>query len=83
MAYCLAKSGDVEQAHVLVNEGLAESRTVTEEIRGRYYLGSIYVSEKKYMEALAQFQFCERHEEESDISYEHLMDAPFPMCTKN
>lgn len=75
MAYCLAKCGYVEQAHALVKEGLAETSNITEEVRGRYYLGSIYVAEKKYAEALTQFQFCETHLKDSDISHEHLMDA--------
>jgi phenylalanyl-tRNA synthetase alpha subunit len=58
-----------------MKEGLAETCNMTEEIRGRYYLGSIYVSESKYPEALTQFQFCETHLQDSDISHEHLMDA--------
>jgi tetratricopeptide (TPR) repeat protein len=74
-AYCLAKCGDLAEAHQIMSKALAESNGIFQETRGRYYLGAIYVADRKYNEALVEFQFCETHVGESSLSYSHVMDA--------
>jgi tetratricopeptide (TPR) repeat protein len=79
MAYCLAKCGEFETAHNMMNKALASSNSIAQETHARYYLGSIYVAEKDYDKALVEFRFCEMHIEESDhsipLSIPQVMDA--------
>jgi tetratricopeptide (TPR) repeat protein len=74
-AYCLAKCGNLEEAHLIMGKALAQSNGIVQETRGRFYLASMYLSERKYKEALVEFQFCEEHIGETDLSIPHLMDA--------
>jgi tetratricopeptide (TPR) repeat protein len=74
-AYCLAKCGDLERAHLIMSKALAESNGIVQETRGRYYSGAMYMTERKYEDALVEFQFCETHMGESDLSISLVMHA--------
>jgi tetratricopeptide (TPR) repeat protein len=83
MAFCVAKCGDFERAHVLMKRALADCRDIRQENMARYYLGLIYAAARDYGKALAEFQFCEAHLDEFDLSIPSLMEALSYVCEKS
>jgi len=82
MAYCLAECGDVSRAKDAVTNALKGKLDRHEEWTARYYLGAIYAAGNEYESALAEFQFCECHLDDSDGSITNLMDSLAYVCSK-